>query len=825
MRSLDLGAGRWSLYGNAFAEPVPAEVPGCVHTDLRRANLIPDPFRGANELDLQWIEEADWEYVCTFTPEPDLLDHDRVELVVEGLDTVARVTLNGVPLFCSDNMFHVHRIDVTRAIVAGENRLSIAFTSALAYIRETRTDFTPPREFNDPVGCSVRIRKQQCQFGWDWGPRFVTAGVWRPIRLEGWTGNRIDNVSIEQVHRADGVEIVAIPITALPIDQDVRLHVYFGEECVASAQGAELRCVISDPRLWWPAGHGDQPLYRVEVEILAGETVLDRWTRSIGLRTIQLDMGEDAHRVEDRLGNPLGRFSFRVNGRLIFAKGANWIPAHSFVNEASAADYETLIRAATAANMNMLRVWGGGIYESECFYDLCDRYGLLVWQDFMFACPLYPSDDAFIESVRREVADQARRIRHHACLALWCGNNELVLLNEAALAQPAFAEGYDRLFLRAIPDELRLHDRTTAYIHSSPCLPIEGLPASRTDSQDAHDWKVWHDRFPVDHYEETEHRFMSEFGMQSYPSPAVAHTFCDADDLNIFAPAFDNHQKNVGGNQVIFDYVSRRHRFPKSYADLSYLSQLNQAFCMRTAVEHCRHNMPRTLGTLYWQLNDCWPAASWSGLEFGGEWRALHYAAKKFYAPTLLSVHQQRKSVRTIGNYALNESGPVEFRLAHDGPEPVRATLRWRLQDFAGNALAGGIYPVAICAGQAMIVAREDLTPLVASDRNAVVLVADLMDEDGAPIAEVTSYFALPLALALQKRPIRIERRQDGYLLSSDTLHYAVQLQTGIDGVDWTDNYFDLIPGREKFVKALSRRSGEAEIVDDLRVSSLVDSY
>lgn len=423
-RSLFPLDGSWQFQAPDGDSWLDAVVPGCVHRDLRRHELIPDPFYARNELSLGWVEDREWVYRTTFAPPAAMMENECVDLVFGGLDTVACVLLNGEIILESENMFHAHRVAVKERLLDGENTLEVRFGSALDYIRTRRQEFQPPRLLQDATGLgSVRIRKQPCQFGWDWGPRLVTVGVWRPAFLEGWSTNRIESVHLTQTHMGGDVTLAAKPgLQRAHPDAKFRLTVHFeGEEVVAS-EGAELGVAIPDPKLWWPAGQGDQSLYTVRVELIGGGGgVVDSWERRIGLRTITLDREADEFEVKGEEGHSLTRFGLRVNGRLVFAKGANWIPAHSFVAGLERADYEPLLRSAIDAHMNLIRVWGGGIYEHDCFYEVCDELGLMVWQDFMFACNLHPSDDAFLTSVAREAEENVVRLRDHASLALWCG--------------------------------------------------------------------------------------------------------------------------------------------------------------------------------------------------------------------------------------------------------------------------------------------------------------------------------------------------------------------------------------------------------------------
>jgi beta-mannosidase len=462
MRVLPLASSPWRFRDCSGSAWLPARVPGCVHTDLLRAGKIPDPRRGTNEAGLQWIDERDWEYSAEFTVEGALLDEEVVELVADGLDTIAAVRLNGALVARAENMFIGHRWDVRPLLRRGRNTISIRFDSATRYIRTHRRSHRP-RDINDPVGRCTVIRKEQCQFGWDWGPRYVTAGIWRDIRLEGWSGNRLAGVSVAQAHGADGTVTLSLSHELARPERRARMtwRVSAGDGSVSSGVGA--RVTIAKPRLWWPSGQGDQPLYDLEVDVAGPDgKAIGTWRRRIGLRTIALD------RHADKWGES---FQFVVNGRPVFAKGANWIPAGTFVAGLGRADYARDLRAAVAANMNMVRVWGGGIYESEDFYDLCDELGLLVWQDFMFACTLYPGDAAFIASSRAEAQYQVGRLRHRASLALWCGNNEIWSINAHELTDPAKkAERahYERLFHRVLPAVVRTHGGATPYWPSSP---------------------------------------------------------------------------------------------------------------------------------------------------------------------------------------------------------------------------------------------------------------------------------------------------------------------------------------------------------------------
>ncbi len=832
MKKLDLTRATWGFRAAQGSRAwLPATVPGCVHLDLWRAGKIPDPYHGTNELALRWIEESDWEYRATIRVPAALLDEARVELCADGLDTVAAVRLNGRPVAKTDNMFVAHRWDVKRFLRAGTNVIEVRFSSAARHVRTTRPHFTPPEEFNDPVGNCVRIRKQQCQFGWDWGPRFVTAGIWRDFRLEGWSGHRLAHVQVVQEHRADrSVRLRVRPeLTGRgsPVTTEACLW-HEGTEVARTAArgGAGLELHVDQPELWWPAGQGAQALYELEVVVRDAEGEVGRWRRQIGLRTVVLDRSPDA------AGE---KFRFLVNGRPVFLKGANWIPADSFVARLRREDYARDLRSAVEANMNCVRVWGGGIYEHEAFYDLCDELGLLVWQDFMFACCLYPGDAAFLRSVREEAGQQVRRLHHRACLALWCGNNEVAQLNHTALeTDRRHRAAYEAVFHRILPAAVARHAPGASYWPSSEWRADRAYRRSMAESQrsgDTHFWDVWHARHPVKDYEKWRFRFVSEFGMQSYSSPATNATFCPPDAGNVFGPVMENHQKNRAGNQIILDYVSRRYRFPKGQDDLIWLSQLNQAYCMKTGVEHYRRLMPHCMGALYWQLNDCWPVASWSSIEYTGRWKALHFFARRFFAPFLVVAQVPGDEAATIGNYRATTVDEVHLYTVSDAPRAATGRLNWELRHFDGRILRRGSRAVVLRPNRGT--RRQVLSlrqAMEAYGRDQLYLRVTL--RLGREIAsEQTVFLAPPRFLSLPRARTRcrcraVTEKVFEVEIESDGFQHAYALD--LPGRDFraSDNWFDLYPGVARKVRvSLSRPLSRAQFEKRLTGTSLVDTY
>ena len=761
-------------------------------------------------------------YQLDFTAGDALWEHEHIELCTPGLDTVARLSLNGTELASVDNMFVEHRFDVRSALQKGDNRLEIHFTSPMKYIRARLIDGEELVESCDPVGGSSRIRKQACSFGWDWGPRLATSGIWKPVYLHAWSCNRIESVQVAQEHTTGKVELTFTPRMTLGTSGSLSGEISLRGERVTTVQNG--RATIESPELWWPSGHGDQPLYEVSLKWVDTEgRAADGWHRRIGLRTIVLD----CHPDEDG-----ETFQFVVNGRPIFAKGANWIPADSFVTRVDRGRYEQLLDDATSAHMNMIRVWGGGIYEDDAFYDICDEKGLLVWQDFMFACALYPGDREFQANARTEAVCQVQRLAHHASLALWCGNNELEQLSKDILQTEERRQAYESLFYGILPRVLKEYDTATPYWPSSPHNPAGYEHGHNNEAGgDAHFWDVWHMRKPVNEYEKKRFRFCSEFGMQSYCSPEVALTFCPPEELNIFSLTMENHQKNSAGNQIIFDYISRLFKFPRDYRALSYLSQLNQARCMKVGVEHFRRCMPHTMGALYWQLNDCWPVASWSSIEYTGRWKALHYEARRFFAPALLSVKVVGEESLGKNNTRTNSISGFELHTVYDAPDDDTAELLWSLETMAGKVLREGSRQVLLRYGESLCQERLDFSDVLQRhDRSGLFLRAELRPKNHTPAIR-TGLFTSPRFLHLPQKAIEVEceTAESGAIavhLTSSVFQASVQLD--FPGMDHrcSDNYIDLYPGRSRTLHVcFSQPVSVEEARRKLTIYSLTDSY
>ena len=820
---LDLG-GEWELWQAGEEQSIPGRVPGCVHSDLLAAGRIEDPFYRDNEDRAQWVSEADWVYGRTFEVSEEMLRHDRVLLRCEGLDTLATVTLNGRRVGQGENMFRTWEMKVKDALHAGENGIEIRFASAMKYIsgRQSRRhlpDWSGPKE---PKG-RAWLRKEPCNFGWDWGPVLVTAGIWRPITLVGFSTGRLVEAEVRQKHAEGKVDLVvsAAAKTVGEAELSVGVTVSLGEQVVCEKKAsvtdgvARLRLAIADPKLWWPNGMGEQPLYDVRLDLVGSEgELLDSMTKRVGLRRLRLD------RHPDKWGES---FQFVANGVPFFAKGANWIPADAFATEVTRERYEDLLRSAAEANMNMVRAWGGGIYEEDSFYDLCDELGICVWQDFIFGCSTYPTfEEDFMRQVRAEAEDNVRRLRHHACIALWCGNNEIEqgLVGEEWDDKRMSWKDYEPLFDELLPKVVKELDPDRDYWPSSPHTPCgDRADFNNPTCGDAHLWSVWHGREPFEWYRTCEHRFNSEFGFQSFPEPKTTYGFTEAGDRNVTSRVMEHHQRSGPGNALIMHYMLDWFRLPTSFEMTLWLSQILQGMAMKYAVEHWRRAMPRGMGTLYWQLNDTWPGASWSSIDYHGRWKALHFMAKRFYGPLLVSGVEDP------------EAGSVELHVTSDLAEPKAMTLAWTLTDAAGDRLAGEELGVEAGPRQNTLAAKVDLKRFLEEHGRRNLLVWLSLRDEADVVSSNLVMFDRPKHLDLRDPGITssVEEAAEGSFrveLRAENPALWVWLSLREADARFSDSFFHLFPGQSQTVTArplepMGREEFEARLV----VASLVDTY
>jgi len=823
MQMIDLG-GEWSLSRADKKQRIPATVPGCVHTDLMAAGKIADPFYRANETDCQWIGETDWVYRRTFDLPADSLRRDRVLLRCEGLDTFATLTLNGRRIAKTDNQHRTYEFDVKRLLKAGKNTVEVRFDSVIPYIRRQEAKRYLPNMGGSAIAAAAwpHVRKSACNFGWDWGPMATTAGIWRDIYLLAFDTARLADVRIEQDHSRGKVSLdVSAEVEATGRGKlTAAVTVTFGGRIVAEGSApvrggkAALRLPIKHPKLWWPAGMGDQPLYDVTVDLLdAGDALIDSSARRIGLRELKLVQ------KTDRWGES---FHFEANGHRFFAKGANWIPADAWPTRLTSEDYERLIIDAVAANMNMLRIWGGGIYEADVFYDLCDELGICVWQDFMFACAGYPGyDEAFLDNVRAEVDDNVRRLRHHPSIALWCGNNEI----EGWLTADEWGEDtmswrdYKAIFDKAIPQTLRKLD-SRPYIPGSPHSPGKcRLDYNGPDAGDAHLWMVWHGGAPFEWYYSSFHRFVSEFGFQSFPEPRTVRAYTNPGDRNVTSPVMEHHQRSGIGNSKIMTTMLEWFRLPKDFDSTLQLSQIQHAMAIQTAVEHWRRNMPRCMGSLYWQFNDCWPVASWASVDYFGRWKALHFAARRFHAPILIS-----------GAFDA-EKGRVDVVATSDRLKNKRGKLTWRLTTVDGRKLITETRSVKIPANASTRVERIDLRdPLEVFGSDDLLLWLELTI-DGEETSDNLVLFDRPKRMELPDPEIAatVKKLKGGAFevtLKAKRPALWAWLETSGPETLFGDNFFHLAPGQtHRIIARPTKDITLTQFRKKLKVQSLVDTF
>lgn len=785
-------AGSWEFRQAGETEWLPARVPGGVHTDLLALGRIPDPFIGDNEKHVQWVAETDWEYRHRFTCPPELLGQEKIVLVCDGLDTLATVMLNGNELGHTANMFRRYEWEVKSLLIpSGSNELVITFFSPVAFITGKQNIRRLPVPSQSIPG-GPYLRKAPCQFGWDWGPKLPPIGIWKDIRLEGHSGARIEQVHLRQKH-ADGQVLLGARVTIDCWDDkphEVVMHItspsgqtLAKNVAVTASNSSSVEIPITQPALWWPNGYGDQPLYEVEISLNRTDDQvaepLDQRKYQLGLRTIEL------RQQEDNWGRS---FVFVINGVPIFAKGANWIPADSFPTRITNQQLEGLIRAAVETHQNMLRVWGGGFYEEERFYDLCDRYGLLVWQEFIFSCSIYPLNDPdFLENVRMEVEENVRRLRHRASLALWCGNNEMEEgWVEWDWHHPELEDlkaAYDQFFHHILPAWCKAEDPDHAYWPSSPSSDAQFYDPNGQRQGDTHYWDVWHKRKPFTAYRDQYPRFMSEFGFQSLPPLSTIRSYADETDWNMTSYIMDQHQKNASGNSLIVGQMLDTFQLPKDFESLVYLSMALQAEGIRYGVEHWRRHPDRVAGTLYWQLNDCWPVASWSSLDYFGRWKALHYAARRFFAPIMLSV----------------EDNPPEMAVyvTNDMLQPWDGMIKWYLMTIKGEALAKDQVNFTSDPQSAAEVCKLDFSKGIKDENNRdAVFVAQLWrGEDQYITHQIATFVPIKhLMLVDPKITVRLAL-EDERLIADLTAHaLAVLVELTLTGADviFSDNYFNL---------------------------------
>ncbi|MDE2054221.1 MAG: glycoside hydrolase family 2 protein [Xanthomonadaceae bacterium] len=792
---------------------LPATVPGSVQTDLMALELIPDPYWRDDEAKVQWVGLSNWQYRKSFNVDAATLARAHVDLMFDGLDTFADVYLNGHKILAADNMFRRWRVPVKSLLHTGANTLVVKLYSPIERLQPwlLKQPYALPGEFDSAFGDEPKgkqtanyVRKAAYQYGWDWGPRVVTEGIWQGVRLESWSTLRLADFHIAQPRVAADVAHLQ---AQLDIEADAAESAHVALQWRAPDGGmqalqhdVELKTgdnhvaipfAIAHPRRWWPAGYGKPNLYDFHVDVAVGSKVLASADRQTGLRSIEL------RRAKDRWGRS---FEFVVNGVPVFAKGANFIPPDVFPTRVTVARFRQLLESARDANMNMLRVWGGGYYLPDDFYAMADKLGLMVWQDFMFGGAIPPSDQAFRDYVRVEAVQQVQRLRDHPSIVLWCGNNEVETGWESWDDRKAFKktitpaqrghieQGMRELFDRTLRDVVAKFAPDVPYWPSTPGTDYDG-PVNVTDNGDYHYWNVWSgDALPVTAYLDVTPRFMSEYGLQSMPAMATIDAFTKPSDRSIDSQVMRAHQKFDGGNgnQRLLKYVERQFGTPKDLASFAYLSQVMQAEGIQLAAEHLRASRPESMGSLYWQLDDAWPGITWSSIDWYGRWKALQWHAQRFYAPFLIAT--------------LRDHGVTTVSLVSDSTTPVAARWRMRVMDFSGKVLSNHSTSVTLAPLASTHVAHyTDAQLLDGAEPRKTFVVFELF-VGGEVVSRNLVFFSAPKNLAMPVPHVRTQlaRANDGYTLTlaSDVLAREVWVSFGDLDADVSNNAFDILPGQ-----------------------------
>ena len=763
-----------------------ALVPGSVYADLMRDGTMPDPFWRENEQVAFDLMEKDFEYTRAFEATEEDLRHERLILRFEGLDTLAHVLVNGEPVGDADNMHITWEWDVKRLLHAGENTLTVRFDSPLRFVREA-AERAPGWESSDATPGFRHLRKAHCMFGWDWGPRLPDAGIWRDVSLLCVDEARIVSVLVEQEHVADRVTLTLSPeIEGASRPWTATVTAPDGQVIYA----VNGKVTIDRPRLWWPRGYGDQPLYTVTVDIGC-----DAWTRRVGLRTLWVS------REKDQWGE---EFCHIVNGVKVFAMGADYIPEDNILQRVTPERTRRLLSDAALANFNAIRVWGGGYYPSDDFYDACDELGLMVWQDLMYACAFYDLTPDFERSIRVETEQNVRRLRHHASLALICGNNEMEMFMGGA--NEALAKGdphafnpknhrhvadYVKMFEYILPEIVKKHAPQTFWWPASPssggCFDHPNDPSRG----DVHYWDVWHGEKPFTEYRKFTFRYASEFGFQSFPCLRTVESFTEPRDRNIFSRVMERHQRNAAANGKIMAYLAQTFRYPGSFDNLLYASQLMQADAIRYGVEHWRRNRGASMGAIIWQLNDCWPVASWASIDYFGRWKALQYAAKRFFAPVLLSAEEEGELTQ---NPRINEFHPapiersIRLNISNETMRDVSGVARWALRTPDGGIVRQGAQAVTVPALSAVW-----LEKIVFDDASLTRhYVSFALEVNGETVSEGAALFCAPKHFEFVDPGLSL--RQEGEEIVVSAQAYARQVWIESDDPDLllSDNAFDL---------------------------------
>jgi beta-mannosidase len=819
-KSLEI-SGNWQFRKVGDAQWLPATVPGCVHTDLLDLKLIQDPFYRKNEQKVKWVDVADWEYRTTFDVSDQLATYSNIALNFGGLDTYADVYLNDALLFKADNMFIAWEIPIKKLVKKGKNNLRIYFHSAvntglaklnkIPYTLMAANEIAPESERSNVV-----TRKAPFHYGWDWGPRLVTCGVWKPVTIQAWNNEIMNDLYVKPINiSAEKANYKALVEIAADKESKVKLEVWVDHKLSQTSKANLVKgentlavdFAIEKPELWWTNGLGGQKLYSVEVKMMDGEKVIQSISKRIGVRTLELVQDKDS------IGTS---FTFKLNGVKVFMKGSNYIPSDIFTTRNTLPNYQRAVEDALGANMNMLRIWGGAIYENDELYDLLDENGILAWNDFMFACSVQPDDSLHLENIKKEAEYNVKRLRNHTSIALWCGNNEnLRAWNDwgwkkkyTPTDSAALWKVYEKLFYQILPNAVQKYQPEVSYWASSP--QAAGNKLSDRISGDEHDWTVWFGDVPFSAFAEKIPRFVSEFGLQAFPEMKTIKAFANDSDMSYRSPIMEHRQRsampwmgeNFNGNEMMKTYISRYYKVPEKFEDFVFLSQVMQAEGVKFAVETHRGNMPRCMGTMYWQINDCWPTMSWASVDYFGRWKALHYFVKKSY--------------QAVYPIIVRDKEQILVKVANDKLLSEKLTLVATLYDFVGNKKWSKQVEMASVPNSSKVyLAIPEKELLEKGAANQTVLVVEVKAGNEL-IADNMFYFKDVKELLLEKPVVtksikQLSAQEFEITLSTDKLAKNVALFTSKIEGKFSDNYFDILPGKNYSIKF----SGNSENLSD----------
>jgi beta-mannosidase len=827
--------GKWKMKNTREEHWNNAKVPGSVFTDLLREGLMEDPFYRDNEDKALALSYNDYEYTREFNISSDLLRHNKVFLCCEGLDALTEIKINGQLIARTNNMHRSYEFDIKDVLKEGCNNIHIIFFSPTCYIERKQKEALLLQRINDIIMAGFYyLRKAHCMFGWDWGPKLPDSGIWKNIGLKFFDDARLKDVYIIQKHQVDKVKLDIrinfevwncgeFDIEVLVTSPDGK-KICKTQKVDCSSSDCTVAIEINNPELWWPNGYGKQPLYRILVNLKNGDKILDSREIKTGLRILNV------RQLNDEWGKS---FEFNINGVSIFAQGADYIIEDNLMSRYSRKRTQNLIKDCVKAHFNCIRVWGGGIYPFDDFFDLCDKYGIIVWQDFMFACSIYPADMEFIENVEQELADNIKRIRNHPSLGLWCGNNEVEWIldmiekksylgrqiPEDLLLYPMklIKEMYIHLFEEVIPKAVEKYDPNRFYWPSSPSSGGKFDNPNDENRGDVHYWDVWHDMKPFSDYRNHYFRFVSEYGFQSFTGIKTIESFTLPEDRNIFSYIMEKHQKNTSANGKISTYLSETFKYPKDFDSLLYASQLLQAEAIKYGVEHWRRNRGRCMGSLYWQLNDCWPTASWSSIDYYGRWKALHYYAKRFYAPIMIS--------------AKDEGTKVNIYVNNDTLKDIEGTIEWKLRDNGSRIIKEDKKDTRVASLKAENCIELDLKDIINKDNIREVYLEFFFNIKGQCVSSGTLLFVKPKHFNFLNPRIRaaVDEMGDQFIITLATITFAKSIELDLRKADckFDDNYFDLSTGYVKKVvidkSSLSDELNLAEVKKQLKIRSLYD--